>query len=147
MRFQSELRGYPVYVDINIFDIIDTVTYRSPALEKRVFKKWDEIDKALQQLDLANRKSFSNKTACVFTATGTVAVEVTSVCEGGKEAWIKYPDGRREKAWHMRLLANIVEAAEAKRRAIKLAEEAEKLLDAVKRWSPEWDTEAHSETD
>lgn len=72
------------------------VEARSEALPGKKYGTPDEIEKDLKAYNLGLRKDFSNPVAYRDYGSDVQEVTVTSVCEGGKDAWVR-AGGQRMK--------------------------------------------------
>lgn len=138
MRFEHEVIGYPVYLDISTFSKPNSVSWQSPELPGRRFNDLDELTKALRLQDLQSRKNFSNTEAYMLNRNDRYRVSTVTVTSvGGREAWIKHDDGKRNKVRLSELYAdkNQVTSVAAQCKEHDAAKDV--LLGSLIGWQPE----------
>ena len=140
MTFETTIEGIPARVTI----VNGSCMYSVRVCEtedmsfNRSFDTIEAAETAVKRYNLSQRKGFTNPTAF---RRGGEQVQVTSICDGGKECWIVRADGRREKTSLVGLYSDAVAVHDAVQREKQLREDIVRLWNGVANWAPQWPNE------
>lgn len=104
-------------------------------ISQQSFDDLEKLDRAIKAYNLSLRKKFANPQAWHFSCGKVIEVEVTSLTENGKEAWIK-SNGKREKVNIQYLFADRNELIAAFTAETEFKTKISEAWALPRRWAP-----------